>query len=64
MKLLPPQNHQLSILGAFVAYPIGKVLLRLLTLGAYPPEDKPHSALFVACAPWWVFGIVVTVVYS
>jgi hypothetical protein len=64
LKLLPTGNHKLGLLGAFVAYPIGKVLLRILTLGHYPPEDRPHNALLVAMTPWWVFGIVITVVYG
>lgn len=64
MKLLPTGNHKLSLLGAYVAYPLGKVLLRVFTLGRYPPEDTPHNALFVALVPWWVFGAVLTVVYG
>ena len=64
MKLLPAGNHKLSVLGAYIAYPLGKVLLRVLTLGRYPPEDKPHNALFVALTPWWVFGIAVTLIFG
>jgi hypothetical protein len=64
VKLLPPPNHKLSVLGAFIAYPVGKLLLRAMTFGAYPPEEKPHSELFVALTPWWVFGIVLTLLYS
>lgn len=64
MNLRPPQNHKLSLLGALVAYPVGKVVLRVLTLGRYPPENQPHSALFVALTPWWLFGILVTLIYS
>lgn len=64
MKLLPPQNHKLSLIGAFVAYPIGKLLLRALTIGHYPPENEPHNALFVAFTPWWFFGTVITLIYS
>jgi len=64
MNLRPPENHKLSLLGAFIAYPVGKVLLRALTLGHYPPESQPHNALFVALTPWWVFGILVTLIYS
>jgi hypothetical protein len=64
MKLLPAGNHKLSLLGAYVAYPIGKILLRVLTLGHYPPEEKDHSALFVALTPWWIFGIALTLIYN
>lgn len=64
MNLRPPRNHKLSLLGAVVAYPLGKMALRLLTLGHYPPEDRPHNALFVALTPWWLFGIIITLVYS
>lgn len=64
MNLLPPPKHKLSLLGAYIAYPLGKLALRLLTFGHYPPEDRPHSALFVALTPWWLFGIVVALVYS
>ncbi len=64
MKLLPPPNHKLGLLGEFIAYPLGKILLRILTLGGYPPEDEPHNELMVALAPWWVFGIVITWLYS
>jgi hypothetical protein len=52
------------LLGAYVAYPLGKVALRVLTIGRYPPENEPHSALFVAFTPWWLFGIVITLLYS
>jgi hypothetical protein len=64
VKLFPPPNHKLSLLGAYVAYPLGKVALRVLTIGRYPPEKEPHSALFVASTPWWLFGIVITLLYS
>jgi hypothetical protein len=64
MKLLPPANQKISALGAYIAYPIGKILLRVLTLGRYPPEDKEHSALFVMLSPWWFFVIVITLLYS
>lgn len=64
MRLLPPPNNKLSFLGAFVAYPLGKVALRFLTLGRYPPENKPHNALFVALTPWWLVGTIVTLIYS
>lgn len=64
MKLLPPPNHKLSLLGAFLAYPLGKVALRILTFGHYPPEDKPHNAMLVAFTPWWLFGIIVTLLFS
>lgn len=37
MNLRPPKNHKLSLLGALIAYPVGKLLLRLLTLGHYRP---------------------------
>lgn len=64
MKLLPTGNHKLSLLGAYIAYPIGKLLLRVLTLGKYPPEEKHHSALFVALTPWWIFGVALTLFYN
>ena len=64
MKLLLPPNHKLSSLGQFVAYPIGKLLLRVLTLGKYPPEDEPHNALFVALAPYWIVGTLLTLIFS
>lgn len=64
MKLLPPENHKLSLIGAFIAYPIGKIMLRLLTLGHYPPENKPHNAALVALSPWWILGTVLTLLYS
>lgn len=64
MKLLPPRNHELGFLGEYIAYPLGKISLRILTLGRYPPEDKPHNAIFVAFTPWWLFGTIVTLLYS
>ncbi|MFN3811245.1 MAG: hypothetical protein ACK4S6_11555 [Roseateles asaccharophilus] len=64
MKLLPPENHKLSLMGAFIAYPIGKIMLRLLTLGRYPPENKPHNAALVALSPWCILGTVLTLLYS
>ena len=60
MRLLPPPNHNLSLLGAYIGYPIGKVILRILTLGRYPPENSPHNDMLVAFTPFWVFGIVFT----
>jgi hypothetical protein len=64
MQWLPPPNAHLSMLGRFIAYPVGKVLLRCLTLGRYPPENRPHNALFVALTPWWFFCIVAVVAFS
>ena len=64
MRLLPPPNHKLSLVGAYVAYPIGKLVLRLLTFGYYPPEDKPHNDMFVALTPYWFFGIALMVYWS
>jgi len=61
MRLLPPPNHKLSLLGAYIGYPLGKIILRILTLGRYPPEDSPHNDMLVALTPFWVFGIVFTV---
>ena len=64
MRLLPPSGHTLSLLGAYIAYPIGKLALRLLTLGYYPPENRPHNTMFVSLTPWWLFGTIITLVYS
>lgn len=64
MKLLPPENHKLSLMGAFIAHPMGNIMLRLLTLGHYPPENKPHNAALVALSPWWILGTVLTLLYS
>ena len=64
MKLFPPPNHKLSLLGAYVAYPIGKLALRLVTLGRYPPEDKPHNTMMVGLTPWFLLCIVVAFAFS
>ena len=29
-------------------------MLRIMTLGSYPPEDQKHNALFVAIFPWFM----------
>ena len=54
MKLTPPDNAPLSLVGSYIGYPIGKVMLRIMTLGSYPPEDQKHNALFVAIFPWFM----------
>ena len=64
MRLTPPANSPLSIAGRYIAYPIGKISLKILTLGHYPPEDKKHNALFVAIFPWLAFLIVAGFTYS
>jgi hypothetical protein len=64
MRLLPLDDAPLSILGRFVAYPIGKITLRILTLGRYPPEDEKHNALFVALPSWWFFTVVAVAINS
>ena len=63
MKLLPPPDHKLSLLGVYIGYPIGKLMLRALTWGNYPPEDRRHNALFVALTPYWLVGAVLTFVF-
>jgi hypothetical protein len=53
MKLTPPADAPLSFLGSYIAYPIGKILLRVLTFGSYPPELRKHNYFFVALFPWF-----------
>jgi len=64
MKWFAPPESYGSLLGRFVAYPIGKVILRLLTLGTYPPEETKHNYLFVMLFPWVVFCVVAVIAYS
>jgi hypothetical protein len=64
MKWFAPSESYGSLLGRFVAYPIGKVMLRLLTLGIYPPEEAKHNYLFVMLFPWVVFCVVAVIAYS
>jgi hypothetical protein len=59
----PPESYG-SMMGRFVAYPIGKVLLRVLTLGRYPPENEKHNDLLVIIFPWVFFCVVALIVYS
>ena len=54
MKLTPPESAPLSPVGAYVFYPVGKLLLRIITLGGYPPEDEKHNSVFVAIFPWFL----------
>ena len=63
MKWLPPEKAPLSILGRLI-YPLGKIMLLSITLGRYPPENKPHNALFVALFPWWAFVIIAVIIYG
>jgi hypothetical protein len=59
----PPESHANAI-GRYVAYPLGKILLRVLTLGRYPPEHRPHNFLFVMLFPWVLFCVLAVVIYS
>ena len=54
MKLTPPESAPLSLVGSYVFYPVEKLMLRIITLGSYPPEDKKHNSVFVAIFPWFV----------
>jgi hypothetical protein len=58
----PPESHG-SLLGRFIAYPIGKLLLRLLTIGKYPPEEAKHNYLFVMLFPWVLFVVLAVIIY-
>ena len=58
MKMFPPEGTKLSLLGAYITYPIGKIMLRILTIGKYPPEERKHNDLFVGLFPWFFFCIV------
>ena len=64
MRLTAPKNSLLSLIGAYIAYPIGKILLRVLTLGRYPPEEKKHNVLFVALFPWFAFLVIAVIAYN
>jgi hypothetical protein len=64
MKWFAPNESYGSLLGRFVAYPIGKIILRVLTLGKYPPENVKHNYLFVMLVPWVLFCVIAIVVYS
>lgn len=64
MKWFAPSDSHGSLLGRFVAYPIGKLLLLALTLGKYPPEEKKHNYLMVMLFPWIFFTVFVTILYS
>ena len=57
MSLTPPENAPLSLIGSYIAYPIGKIMLRMLSFGKYPPEHDKHNSLFVAIFPW--FAIII-----
>ena len=62
LRLTPPESAPLSLVGSYIFYPIGKVMLRIITLGSYPPEDQKHNALFVAIFPWFMVILVFLVV--
>jgi hypothetical protein len=59
----PTESHANAV-GRYVAYPLGKILLRALTLGRYPPEHRPHNYLFVMLFPWVLFCVLAVVIYS
>ena len=61
--IAPPDSHG-SALGRFIAYPLGKLVLRIITFGTYPPEHAKHNYLFVMLFPWVLFVIVITAFYS
>ena len=54
LKLTPPESAPLNAVGSYVFYPVGKLLLRIITVGSYPPEDRKHNSVFVAIFPWFV----------
>ena len=64
MTPFPTKGSKLSLVGRFVAYPIGKLSLRILTLGKYPPEKENHNELFVAIFAWAVFSVFAVFYWS
>jgi len=62
MKLFPTEGKNLSLIGRYIGYPIGKIGLRVVTLGHYPPENKKHNELLVSMFSW-AFFCVFSVVY-
>ena len=54
LRFTPPENAPLNLVGSYIAYPIGKVMLRIITLGSYPSEVRKHNSLFVAIFPWFM----------
>ena len=57
MRLTPPEGAPLSQIASYIGYPLGKVMLRILTLGRYPPENSKHNSVFVSLFPW--FAIII-----
>jgi hypothetical protein len=43
---------------------IGLLMLRALTLGRYPPRDRPYNRNLVIAFPMVIILLVVTVVFS
>ena len=62
--LLPNFPNKLSLIGAFIGYPIGKMMLLIFTLGQYPDKNKKHNEMFVALTPLWVFFVGVTIYFD
>ena len=63
-SFFPKSPHKLSLIGAFIGYPLGKLILLIVTIGQYPNSDKQHNELFVALTPLWVFFIGVTLYFE
>lgn len=64
MKLFPNKGNNLSFLGAYIAYPIGKILLKAITIGKYPPEAKKHNEMLVAIFPLVTAAVLATFIMS
>ena len=39
MRLLPPPNHKLSLLGAYIGYPLGKIGSSGFSVGEFSSAD-------------------------
>lgn len=53
-----------AAIAEFVLHPIGVVILRLLTLGRYPPKNADYNHQLVASVPLVIALAVVTVLFS
>lgn len=66
-EVLPHGPSSLVHPQSIIMYTLGKLLLRLLTIGKYPKQGQPHNVDFVTMFPGYVlFAVfaVITVVYS
>lgn len=66
-EVLPHGPASLVHPQSIIMYMLGKLLLRLLTIGKYPKQGKPHNVDFVTMFPGYVLFaifVVITVVYS